>query len=322
MEHPKVFVSHASEDKERFVIDFATKLRSEQGLDAFVDTWEVLPGDRLVKKIFDEGIGQAEAVIVVISEYSINKPWVRKELDVSTVMQIEDNLKLIPVVIGTVEKHQMPTSLRDTRWVRVRNLDQYDAELGEVVAMIYNHYEKPPIGQQPEYTRSDLGVIPNLRLADSQLLKLCCELEMQRGERKASLLGDDVIEEAERADLHRDLATKSMKLLEGRGYLNARYTNRTVPFRLSVTDAGFDKYARTFLPGYEGLKTSVGLEIVNHEARRSKAIAQSLDCPQVIVEHILALFKDRGWIDAYQETSPWTDIRRVSPELEYWLEET
>jgi hypothetical protein len=89
-----------------------------------------------------------------------------------------------------------------------------------------------------------------------------------------------------------------------------------------VTDAGFDKYSRTFLPGYEGLKTSVGLEIVNHEARRSKAIAQSLDCPQVIVEHILALFEDRGWIDTYQETLPWIDIRHVSPELEYWLEET
>src|SRR5919107_5727202 len=132
MEHPKVFVSHAHEDKERFVIDFATKLRSEQGLDAFVDIWDIRPGDSLVQKIFDEGIGQAQAVIVVISEYSINKPWVRKELNVSTVRKIEDGIKLIPVVIGDVEKHQMPTSLRDTRWVRVRNLDEYEAELSEI----------------------------------------------------------------------------------------------------------------------------------------------------------------------------------------------
>src|SRR5215207_9497571 len=109
MEHPKVFVSHASEDKDRFVIDFATKLRSEQGLDAKVDTWEILPGDSLVRKIFDEGIGEAEAVIVVISEHSINKPWVREELDVSTVRSIEDGIKLIPVVIGDVESHQIPT---------------------------------------------------------------------------------------------------------------------------------------------------------------------------------------------------------------------
>ncbi len=322
MEPPKVFVSHASEDNDRFVVDFATKLRSQFGVDAKVDIWEILPGDSLVRKIFDEMIDQAEAVIVILSEHSINKPWVRKELDVSTVRQIEDGINLIPVVIGDVEKHQIPTSLRDTRWVRVRNLDEYEAELSEVVDKVYGRRDKPPLGQQPEYTRSDLDVVPGLRSADSQILKLCCEMEMQRGERKASLVGAAVIEEAERADLHKEQAVKSMKLLEGRGYLNARYTNSAVPFRLTVTDLGFDKYARTFLPGYDSLTRSVGLEIVNNDARRSDAIARSLDSPQVIVEHILALFEDRGWIDIRQETTPWMDIYNVSPELERWLEDT
>ncbi len=322
MEAPRVFVSHASEDTDRFVREFATKLRSHHGVDAMVDIWEIRPGHSLVKRIFDEGIGKAEAVIVVLSEYSINKPWVRKELDVSTVRQIEDGITLIPVVIGDVEKHQIPTSLRDTRWVRVRNLDEYEAELGEIVDAIYNRHQKPPLGQQPEYTRTDLGVVPGLRPADSQILKLCCEMEMQRGERNASLKGDAVIEEAERADLHQEVAVKSMKLLEGRGYLNARYTNRTAPFRLSVTDTGFDRYAHTFVPGYKSLIRSVGLEIVNHGARRSNAIAQSLDSPQVIVEHILALFEAQGWIDIRQETTPWMDISNVSPELERWLDET
>jgi hypothetical protein len=186
MEARRVFVSHAREDNDRFVLDFATRLRSEQGLDAFVDVWEIKPGDSLVEKIFDDGIGRAEAVIVVISEHSINKPWVRKELDVSTVMQIEDDLKLIPVVIGNIERHQMPTSLRDTLWVRVGDLDNYDAELSEVVAKIYDRYEKAPIGEQAEYTRADLGVVPDLRLADSQVLKLCCEMEINaaRGARR------------------------------------------------------------------------------------------------------------------------------------------
>jgi hypothetical protein len=82
---PKVCIGHASEDKERFALDFATKLSSQHDIDAKVDRWEILPGDSLVRKIFDEGIGQAEAVIVVISEDGINKPWVREELDVSTV---------------------------------------------------------------------------------------------------------------------------------------------------------------------------------------------------------------------------------------------
>ena len=50
--NPKVFASHASEDKERFVLDFATKLRSK-GIDTWVDRWEINPGDSLVDKIFE-----------------------------------------------------------------------------------------------------------------------------------------------------------------------------------------------------------------------------------------------------------------------------
>jgi len=62
MEAPKVFISHASEDKDRFVIPFATRLR-ENGVDAWVDRWEMNPGDSLVDRIFEEGLKNAAAVI-------------------------------------------------------------------------------------------------------------------------------------------------------------------------------------------------------------------------------------------------------------------
>lgn len=58
---PRVFVSHASEDKERFVNGFATRLRAN-GVDAWLDKWEMLPGDSLVGKIFEEGLKDAQAV--------------------------------------------------------------------------------------------------------------------------------------------------------------------------------------------------------------------------------------------------------------------
>ncbi len=108
--NPKVFVSHASEDKERFVLDFATKLRSK-GIDAWVDRWEINPGDSLVDKIFEEGIKNAQAVIVVLSKYSVDKPWVREELDVSVVKKINENIKLIPVVTD-IDDCQVPECLK------------------------------------------------------------------------------------------------------------------------------------------------------------------------------------------------------------------
>jgi len=37
---PRAFVSHATEDKARFVTQFATALRAG-GIDAWVDEWEI-----------------------------------------------------------------------------------------------------------------------------------------------------------------------------------------------------------------------------------------------------------------------------------------
>ncbi|MGH3922708.1 MAG: toll/interleukin-1 receptor domain-containing protein [Pseudonocardiaceae bacterium] len=60
----------------------------------------MLPGDSLVKKIFTEGIGQAEAVLVVLSRHSITKRWVAAELDAAVVKRIQDDAKLIPIRAG------------------------------------------------------------------------------------------------------------------------------------------------------------------------------------------------------------------------------
>ena len=99
-EAPRVFMSHASEDKERFVLGFARRLR-ERGIDVWLDRWEMYPGDSLVDKIFTEGIGKASAVVVVLSVYSVNKPWVREELNAAVVKRINSGSKLIPVVLDS-----------------------------------------------------------------------------------------------------------------------------------------------------------------------------------------------------------------------------
>src|SRR5947199_65671 len=44
-------------------------MRSEQ-----YDEWEIYPGDSLVRKIYDAGIGAAQAVLIVLSRNSVDKP--------------------------------------------------------------------------------------------------------------------------------------------------------------------------------------------------------------------------------------------------------
>ncbi|MCH8873553.1 toll/interleukin-1 receptor domain-containing protein [candidate division KSB1 bacterium] len=70
----RVFISHSSMDKNRFVIPFAEKLRAS-GIHAWVDLWEIKPGDSLVRKIFDDGLSQSDAIIVVVSEHIDISIW-------------------------------------------------------------------------------------------------------------------------------------------------------------------------------------------------------------------------------------------------------
>jgi hypothetical protein len=145
-EVPKAFISHASDDKERFVLDFARRLR-ERGVDAWLAQWEIAPGDSLVERIFDEGIGQADAFVVVLSKLSVTKPWVREELDAGVVRRISERCRLIPVVLDDVE---VPLPLRHLRWLLVNELG-IDAVIDEIVRTLFGWTEKPLIGPPPGY---------------------------------------------------------------------------------------------------------------------------------------------------------------------------
>jgi hypothetical protein len=93
---PKAFISHAGEDRERFVKQFAIRLRAK-GVDAWASFWEINPGGSLVDKIFDEGLKDCQAFIVVLSQNSVNRPWVREELDAGMVRKIESKTRMIAV---------------------------------------------------------------------------------------------------------------------------------------------------------------------------------------------------------------------------------
>ncbi|HVU08078.1 MAG TPA: toll/interleukin-1 receptor domain-containing protein [Verrucomicrobiae bacterium] len=94
---PTAFISHATEDKQRFVFEFAKKLRAN-GVEAWLDAWEIKAGDSLVGKIFEEGIKNASAFIIIILATSINKPWVREELDSGMVGKIAKTCRLMPAL--------------------------------------------------------------------------------------------------------------------------------------------------------------------------------------------------------------------------------
>lgn len=144
---PKVFISHASEDKENFVRPFATRLLAH-GINPWVDEWEIQAGDSLVQRIFDEGIESADAFIAVISQSSVTKPWVREELDAGVVRRINSQCRLMPVLIDDAA---VPASLRHILWLSVPKLG-LEGVAAEVTRILHGRSSaKPQIGAPPAF---------------------------------------------------------------------------------------------------------------------------------------------------------------------------
>ncbi len=78
MEKWDVFISHASPDKERFVLPLADALRM-RGIKVWLDKWEIVIGASISESISD-GLKKSEFGIVVLSPSFFSRAWPKKEL--------------------------------------------------------------------------------------------------------------------------------------------------------------------------------------------------------------------------------------------------
>ena len=78
-DHYDVFISHASEDKERVVLPLATMLEAS-GLKVWLDKTTLTLGDSL-RQAIDRGLAKSRFGIVVLSHAFFGKSWPQRELD-------------------------------------------------------------------------------------------------------------------------------------------------------------------------------------------------------------------------------------------------
>ena len=103
-EHPEViatnetfdvFISHASEDKDDFVRDFAASL-ANKGLKVWYDEFTLRIGDSLRQKI-DRGLAKSRVGLVVLSPSFIAKGWTNYELDGIVTRNVSGEQILLPI---------------------------------------------------------------------------------------------------------------------------------------------------------------------------------------------------------------------------------
>lgn len=288
MDAPKVFVSHASEDKLGFVMQFSERLRSS-GIDAWVDKWEIKVGDSLVKKIFEEGLGAAQAVIVVLSKYSVNKPWVREELDLAVVNKISEGTRIIPVILDDC---QVPQALKSTKWVSFQNPSDYENSFNEIVATIFGASDKPPLGSPPAYVSGfTAGSVAGQNNIDSLVTRLACEAALESGN---SMVGSEAFKKNGEFVIPEQTLRDSLEYLSEYGSINWQQDLSGSLRSVSISDAGFELYAREHVPAYAEHTRSLISLIVNSGVRSNSVLKAQLDIRPFLVDHILRTLRDSG----------------------------
>jgi hypothetical protein len=91
-----LFISHTSEDKDRFVRPLAEALRT-RGVTVWYDDWELEVGDPLSERIND-GLSHSRFGVVVLSPGFFNKNWPKAELEALAALEMrQGQTRLLPI---------------------------------------------------------------------------------------------------------------------------------------------------------------------------------------------------------------------------------
>lgn len=304
--NPKVFISHASEDKERFVLEFARRLR-DNGIDAWLDKWEMLPGDSLVDRLFEEGLKNASAVIVILSSNSVDKPWVKEELNSAFVKRVNTGSKLIPVILDDCK---VPEALKSTLWERIYDVNSYDESFNHIIAGITGTLDKPPLGNLPGYVTSPIVEIGGLARIDNMVLKCVCECALKNGHNIVD--GQELQDIVDLSSVPKQELEDSLEMLESHDIFKlTRFIGPMLP-SIQISTYGFQQYAKAYIPDYSQTINDVASKIINEGILNNKVIQQQLSKPYLLIDHIFEVLENQGYIEVTKFTGGHIHIYNVT----------
>ena len=130
-----VFISHASEDKDKVARPLANAL-VERGVTVWYDEFEMKIGDSLRRKI-DQGLAHSNFGIIVISRSFIAKGWTNYELDGLITRSMTGEQQILPIWhdITKQEVINFSPSLADklARNTAVNTIDEIADEIAELI---------------------------------------------------------------------------------------------------------------------------------------------------------------------------------------------
>lgn len=160
VDHPVVFISYSWDDTnhEEWVLNLATRLQLEFGIEVILDKWEMKLG-KLLPHFMEHAITDSQRVLCVMTpnykkktdklsggvgvEYSIISSEIQKDV-------ITD--KFIPL-FRSGNKDDIPAFLAGRDFIDMRNNAEFDTKIKDLARDIWNEpkYKKPVLGAKPKF---------------------------------------------------------------------------------------------------------------------------------------------------------------------------
>jgi hypothetical protein len=159
MSAPKIFISysHDSQEHKEWVLKLATDLRTNGGIDAKLDRWDLSPGQDIAA-FMAGGIRTADRVLLIctgpyVSRAEAGTGGVGYERLIVTaeVVGSIDTIKFIPIVRNNASARKVPDFLGPRMYIDFSDDTQYSANLDELMREIHQApaLVRPALGDNP-----------------------------------------------------------------------------------------------------------------------------------------------------------------------------
>jgi TIR domain len=157
-----VFFSYAHADKT--LAHKLANLLQEEGVDVWIDFWELKIGDSIIQRIAD-ALDSVDYVVALVSKNSVDSNWCRKELAIAVTQELNGPVvRVLPLRVGDV---RMPATLIDKLYLEVDEANLADCARRLLGRIIRRRKSKPQIRAVREHAIHQ-GSVFNSRLLNNQ----------------------------------------------------------------------------------------------------------------------------------------------------------
>jgi hypothetical protein len=162
--NPTTFISYAweNDDLKKWVKNLATQLR-DNGIDAKLDQWEVIPGDQM-PHFMEKSVRENDFVLIICtpkyktkSEARIGGVGYEGDIMTAEVLQTSNHRKFIPILKFGTKDTSLPSWLKGKYFVDLSSDQHFDNNFEDLLTTLLNAREAAPaLGKiQPKYIKEN-----------------------------------------------------------------------------------------------------------------------------------------------------------------------